>query len=107
MSRSRIVRVPRAIEKRAGGPADRSDQVPQQVEIEHLKVRVEQLTSTPPPGNNRLEAARRLSNCLMPLRTNSYDPTRPSKGWRSAFEAILSTADIQFRQYDLRILKST
>ena len=51
----------------------------------------------------RLEETRRLSDSF-PHRTkrNSYDPTRPSKGWRSAFEAILSTADIQFRQYDLR-----
>jgi integrase len=41
---------------------------------------------------------------LIPFRVkrNSYDPTRPSKGWRSAFEAVLSAADTQFRQYDLR-----
>ncbi|PYX72275.1 MAG: hypothetical protein DMG72_15390 [Acidobacteria bacterium] len=43
----------------------------------------------------RLEAARTLSDSF-PHRTkrNSYDPTRPSKGWRSAFEAILLSKNI-------------
>lgn len=49
-------------------------------------------------------ACRAPDHFLIPFRTkrNSYDPTKPTQGWRYSLRELLAAAEIKMRNYDFR-----